>query len=127
VRKRTRCCLQSKRRIACWRLHYSDEITFHLDILPWVAEEESVIAAIIGFGVPRELAKRAVAITDKRHPHDALTSSNWLTSNPRRFASWVEERTWSYALPLAAVGGVEIAQLGKRCPCIRVEDTASAW
>ena len=31
----------------CWRLHYSDEITFHLDTLPCVAEEEGVIAAII--------------------------------------------------------------------------------
>ncbi len=53
----------------CWRLHYSDEVTFHLDTLPCVAEEEDVIAAIIGFGVPREIAKRALAITDKRHPH----------------------------------------------------------
>jgi hypothetical protein len=83
----------------CWRLHYSDEITFHLDTLPCVAEEESIIATIIGFGVPRELAKRAVAITDKRHPQYALTSSNWLSSNPRGFARWFEERTRSYALP----------------------------
>jgi hypothetical protein len=83
----------------CWRLHYSDEITFHLDTLPCVAEEESVIAKIIGFGVPRELARRAVAITDKRHPHYALTSPNWLSSNPRGFARWFEECTRSYALP----------------------------
>jgi hypothetical protein len=83
----------------CWRLHYSDEITFHLDTLPCVAEEESVVAAIIGLGVPRELAKRAVAITDKRHPHYALISANWLSSNPRGFARWFEERTRSYALP----------------------------
>ena len=83
----------------CWRLHYSDEITFHLDTLPCVAEEESVIAKIIGFGVPRELAKRAVAITDKRHPDYTLTSTNWLSSNPRGFAHWFEERTRSYALP----------------------------
>lgn len=83
----------------CWRLHYSDEVAFHLDTLPCVAEEEDVIAAIMGFGVPRELAKRAVAITDKRHPYYALVSSNWLSSNPRGFARWFEERTRSYALP----------------------------
>jgi hypothetical protein len=83
----------------CWRLHYSDEITFHLDTLPCVAEEENVIAGIIRLGVPRELAKRAVAITDKRHPHYGLISSNWLSSNPRGFARWFEERTQSYALP----------------------------
>lgn len=81
------------------RIHYSDEITFHLDTLPCVAEEESVIAAIIGFGVPRELAKRVVAITDKRHPHYGVISSSWLSSNPRGFARWFEERTRSYALP----------------------------
>jgi hypothetical protein len=83
----------------CWRLHYSDEVAFHLDTLPCVAEEEDVIAAIMGFGVPRELAKRAVAITDKRHPYYTLVSSNWLSSNPRGFARWFEERTRSYALP----------------------------
>ena len=83
----------------CWRLHYSDEIAFHLDTLPCVAEEERIIAAIIGFGVPRELAKRAVAITDKRHPQYALISPNWLSSSPRGFARWFEERARSYALP----------------------------
>lgn len=83
----------------CWRLHYSDEIAFHLDTLPCVAEEENVIAAIIRLGVPRELAERAVAITDKRHPHYPLISSSWLSSNPRGFARWFEERTRSYALP----------------------------
>ena len=83
----------------CWRLHYADEVTFHLDTLPCVAEEESVIAAIMGLGVPRELAKRAVAITDKRHPYYALISPNLLSSNPRGFARWFEERTRIYALP----------------------------
>ena len=83
----------------CWRLHYADEVTFHLDTLPCIAEEESVIAAIMGLGVPRELAKRAVAITDKRHPYYALISSNLLSSNPRGFARWFEERTRIYALP----------------------------
>ena len=80
-------------------LHYSDEVTFHLDSLPCVAEEESVIESIAGLGVPRELAMRAVAITDKRHPQYATISSKWLSSNPGGFARWFEERTRSYALP----------------------------
>jgi hypothetical protein len=83
----------------CWRLHYADEVAFHLDTLPCIAEEESVIAALMGLGVPRELAKRAVAITDKRHPYYALISSNLLSSNPRGFARWFEERARIYALP----------------------------
>jgi hypothetical protein len=83
----------------CWRLHYSDEVTFHLDSLPCVAEEQSVIESIVGLGVPRELATRTVAITDKRHPQYATISSKWLSSNSRGFARWFEERTRSFALP----------------------------
>lgn len=81
----------------CWRLHYSDEVTFHLDSLPCVAEEESVIAAIVASGVANELAKRAVAITDNRHPSYNAISSKWLSSNPRGFARWFEENTKGYA------------------------------
>jgi hypothetical protein len=83
----------------CWRLHYADEVTFHLDSLPCVAEEESVIAAIMGYGVPHELAKRVVAITDKRHLNYNMISPNWPNSNPRGFARWFEESARSYALP----------------------------
>jgi hypothetical protein len=82
----------------CWRLHYADEVTFHLDSLPCVAEEESVIAAIKAYGVPDELAKRAVAITDKRHPNYSVITNKWLSSNPRGFARWFEERTRGYAM-----------------------------
>jgi len=82
----------------CWRLHYADEVTFHLDSLPCVAEEESVIAAIKAYGVPDELAKRAVAITDKRHPNYSVITNKWLSSNPRGFARWLEERTRGYAM-----------------------------
>jgi hypothetical protein len=83
----------------CWRLHYSDEATFHLDSLPCVAEEEDIILAIAGQGVSPELAKRAVAITDKRHRNYNVISLNWLTSNPRGFARWFEECARIYALP----------------------------
>ncbi|HEV2485597.1 MAG TPA: nucleotidyltransferase [Terracidiphilus sp.] len=82
----------------CWRLHYADEVTFHLDSLPCVAEEKSVIAAIKAHGVSEELAKRAVAITDKRHPSYNVITSQWLSSNPRGFARWFEESTRGYAL-----------------------------
>lgn len=59
----------------CWRLHYADEVAFHLDSLPCVAEEPNVINALMAQEVPYELAKRAVAITDIRHPRfDAICS-----------------------------------------------------
>jgi hypothetical protein len=83
----------------CWRLHYADEVSFHLDSLPCVAEEQRVIAAITAHKVPYELAKRAVAITDKRHPRYEVISPDWFSSNPRGFARWFEDRTRIYALP----------------------------
>ena len=83
----------------CWRLHYADEVSFHLDSLPCVAEEPAVVQAIISQGVPFELANRAVAITDQRHPNYQLLSRDWLISNPRGFARWFEERTRVFAQP----------------------------
>jgi hypothetical protein len=70
-----------------------------LDSLPCVTEEEGIILTIAGQGVPPELAQRAVAITDKRHPNYNVISQHWLTSNPRGFARWFEECTRIYALP----------------------------
>lgn len=83
----------------CWRLHYADEVSFHLDSLPCVAEEQRVIAAITAHKVPYELAKRAVAITDKRHPRYEVICADWVSSNPRGFARWFEDRNRIYALP----------------------------
>jgi hypothetical protein len=42
--------------------------------------------------------KRAVAITDKRHPNYSVITNKWLSSNPRGFARWFEERTRGYAM-----------------------------
>jgi hypothetical protein len=82
----------------CWRLSYSDEASFHLDALPCMMEEPSVIQAIIARGVPAEWAGLAVAITDKRHPeYDRITRA-LLSSNPRGFARWFEQRVRPWAL-----------------------------
>jgi len=76
----------------CWRLHYADEVNFHLDTLPCVPEEQSVIDRITQFGTSEELARRCVAITDRRHPEYDEISQNWPSSNPRGFAAWFESR-----------------------------------
>jgi hypothetical protein len=83
----------------CWRLHYADEVSFHLDSLPCVGEEQTVIQALVAHRVPIELARRAVAITDKRHPEYTVITNKWLSSNPRGFARWFEEHTRVYAEP----------------------------
>lgn len=76
----------------CWRLQYSDEVSFHLDTLPCVPEDAAVIQRLIALGVDPELARRAVAITDKRHPQYRILTSLWPSSNPRGFAVWFERR-----------------------------------
>jgi len=83
----------------CWRLFYADEFSFHLDSLPCVPEDQQVVEAIIGSGVPVHLAAVAVAITDKRHPQYEQISSALFSSNPRGFAAWFEECARSWALP----------------------------
>lgn len=76
----------------CWRLQYADDLNFHLDSLPCVPELEAVILRLVGAGVPKELAGRAVAITDLRHPQYEAITLAWLSSNPRGFARWFEQR-----------------------------------
>lgn len=76
----------------CWRLHYADEVSFHLDTLPCVPAELTLVESIVQRGVERELARRAVAISDRRHPRYREITDDWLTSNPRGFAAWFEGR-----------------------------------
>lgn len=83
----------------CWRMRYEDEVEFHLDSLPSLVEEPTVIAAIVGRGVPFHIAERAVAITDNRHPLYEQITNMWPSSNPRGFARWFEQKARTIALP----------------------------
>jgi hypothetical protein len=76
----------------CWRLVYSDEVSFHLDTLPCIPEDSPIVEVIRAGGVRDDWAQLAVAITDLRHPSYRQISSSWLSSNPRGFARWFESR-----------------------------------
>ncbi len=76
----------------CWCLDYADDVSFHMDILPCIPEEQRVVQAIVMGGVPLHLAKPAVAITDRRLPRYAEITSDWPTSNPRGLGAWFEEQ-----------------------------------
>lgn len=76
----------------CWRLEYADDVNFHLDTLPCVPEDDGIVQRIAGLGVPLELARRAVAITDKRDKYYRVITLLWPSSNPRGFAAWFEQR-----------------------------------
>lgn len=81
----------------CWRLPYADEVNFHLDSLPSLAEEEGFVRTLRMRDVPEEWARCAIAITDKRHPAYEKLTTLWLTSNPRGFARWLESRIGTFA------------------------------
>jgi hypothetical protein len=81
----------------CWRLRYADEVKFHLDSLPSLVEEEGFVRTLRMRRVPEDWAKRAIAITDRRHPAYAEVTMVWPTSNPRGFARWLESRMGTFA------------------------------
>lgn len=76
----------------CWRLDYADEVKFHIDTLPSIPEDRSVIVFLVQLGVEPYLAASAIALTCKTHEHYEVISSNWPTSNPHGFARWFEEK-----------------------------------
>ena len=84
----------------CWTLKYADDSKFHLDILPAIPDEYDWLIAM---GVPEELAKHAICITDKETWN---TDRDWPRSNPNGYVDWfkgcmriiLEERRRSIAL-----------------------------
>lgn len=76
----------------CWRLNYADKVSFHMDILPCVAEDQEFLGRLLRAGVPTHFAETAVAITDRRHPNYAQVAANWFSSNPRGIARWFEKQ-----------------------------------
>lgn len=76
----------------CWRLNYRDEVPFHLDSVPSVPASPSFVLQLREEGVNEPWATPAVAITDDRHPGYTMAGAEWLTSNPRGFARWLESR-----------------------------------
>jgi len=86
----------------CWRLDYADEVSFHMDILPAVADDDSFKAMLVGLGIPWEYAQHAIAITDRRHSGFDQVQPDWPRSNARGFAAWFEGR-----MEVAAHGRVE--------------------
>jgi hypothetical protein len=84
----------------CWRLHYKDQLKFHMDVVPCLpesAERRSAIReAMIRFGAHEALAKTvadlSVNITDRTLPNYRVISGDWPVSNPEGYARWFESR-----------------------------------
>lgn len=73
----------------CWTLKYAEEdgVGFHLDALPSIPEPITFRTTLVQTGVPWNLAKHAVAITD----NDKKTNTYaWTSSNPKGYAEWFD-------------------------------------
>lgn len=62
-----------------WRLNYSGNARFHLDVLPSVPEHNDEL-------------NTEIAITDNQQPNYARICSDWACCNPVGYAEWFKER-----------------------------------
>lgn len=84
----------------CWRLGYKDELPFHMDVVPGIRADderrklmtESMVLAGIQANLAQEVARRALWITDKRHPQFEHISDDWPSSNPGGYQLWFLSR-----------------------------------
>ena len=84
----------------CWRLEYQDDISFHMDIIPCIPEEEygkktiekAMFDSGIYEGLANSIANLTVSITDNRYPKYSQIYDNWPISNPEGYARWFESR-----------------------------------
>jgi hypothetical protein len=90
--------LEDKNR--CWRLHYKDELPFHMDGVPSIPEEQQrrtlLAESMVKFGsdsfLAHSVAEHAGSITDNRLPNYMLISPDWRISNSEGYAKWFESR-----------------------------------
>jgi len=90
--------LEAKNR--CWRLSYRDELPFHMDVVPGIRAHDELrrdLGALmeargIDAELARDLARRALWITDKSHRNYANVSPEWPSSNPGGYQLWFASR-----------------------------------
>ncbi len=84
----------------CWRLHYADQMKFHIDIVPCIPEtalrrvalREAMLRAGVSEALARAIANLSVSITDLRRPDYRTLSDDWPISNMEGYARWFESR-----------------------------------
>ncbi len=90
--------LEEKHR--CWRLEYKDDLSFHMDIVPCIPEDENkrnlIFDSLQNKGMSEQLAnvtsQTTVSITDDRHHDYPIISNDWKISNPEGYSEWFESR-----------------------------------
>lgn len=90
--------LEEKHR--CWRLVYADDLSFHMDVVPSIPEDQRgrgmLKEAMVRHGLQDVLAENvsnhAGAITDDRLSTYSQISPAWRVSNSEGYALWFEAR-----------------------------------
>ena len=82
----------------CWRFNYADEVSFHIDTVPSVPEDEEFILNLVRVGVGADLARRAIAITCQSHEQYTVICPDWPSGNPSGYAQWFERQFAERAL-----------------------------
>jgi len=99
----------------CWRLQYRDELPFHMDIVPGIRTDELqrqvLRERMASGGVPevlaRDIARRALWITDKQHRQFRVLSPEWPSSNPGGYQLWFLSRMQPLAKGLLAEAQID--------------------
>ena len=76
----------------CWTMVYADGVSFHMDILPAIPDDDDFKSGLVRAGIPHECARFAIAITDDEHPDYGAYSNDWPRSNPKGYGSWFQNR-----------------------------------
>ncbi len=88
----------------CWRLEYKDDLSFHIDIVPCIPENEAqrnkLYEALRNAGqdvvLASEIMKLSVAVTDDRKENYKIISDDWEISNPEGYSAWFKSRMKIY-------------------------------
>jgi len=91
---------QKEEKHRCWRLEYQDDLSFHMDIVPCIPEDETkkrlIFESMKRAGTNQLIADSAshltVSITDNRHEGYRQICEDWNISNPEGYAMWFEYR-----------------------------------
>lgn len=110
--------LEAKNR--CWRLSYRDVLPFHMDVVPGIRADDErrrelgalMEARGIDAGLARDLARRALWITDKTNRNYPNLSPEWPSSNPGGYQLWFASRmTATSGLRLLAEAQIDPAPI----------------
>jgi hypothetical protein len=88
--------LKEKKR--CWTLHYQDELSFHMDVVPCIpANEERIQKIFKSLRADRAdevLAKSSsattISITDTTRENFSVIDDEWEISNPEGYCTWFQ-------------------------------------